>query len=137
MPATGMAQVRRQTARYRGTRDLCEIRCIDEAKVRRTRSAMKAPRAVTLLAETFRVLGDPTRLRIVHALSRAELCVCDLATVLGVSQSVVSHSLRALRQMRLVRYRKAGKIAYYALDDRHITSLIAEGFRHVEEPAGR
>ena len=137
MPAAGIAQVRRLNAVNRDVRDLCEIRCVDEAKVRRMRSVMKAPQAVTLLAETFRVLGDPTRLRIVHALSRAELCVCDLATVLGVSQSVVSHSLRALRQMRLVRYRKAGKIAYYALDDRHIALLIAEGFRHVDEPVGR
>ena len=94
---------------------------------------MKPPETVSALAETFRVLGDPTRLRIAFALSREELCVCDLATLLGVSQSVVSHSLRALRQMRLVRYRKAGKIAYYALDDAHIASLIGEGFRHVEE----
>lgn len=94
---------------------------------------MKAASAVAALAETFRVLGDPTRLRIVYALSRAELCVCDLANVLGASQSVVSHSLRALRQMRLVRYRRAGKVAYYALDDAHIASLVAEGFRHVAE----
>ena len=94
---------------------------------------MKASGAVAALAETFRVLGDPTRLRIAHALAREELCVCDLANVLGASQSVVSHSLRALRQMRLVRYRRAGKIAYYALDDAHIASLLVEGFRHVEE----
>lgn len=94
---------------------------------------MRSSADVTTLAETFKVLGDPTRLRIAYALSREELCVCDLATVLGVSQSVVSHSLRALRQMRLVRYRKAGKIAYYALDDAHIGSLLEQGFRHVEE----
>ena len=112
---------------------LCEVRCIDESKVRRTQRTMKAPAAVATLAETFKVLGDPTRLRIAYALSRDELCVCDLATVLGVSQSVVSHSLRALRQMRLVRYRKEGKIAYYALDDAHIGTLLAEGFRHVDE----
>jgi ArsR family transcriptional regulator len=95
---------------------------------------MKAPGLVGTLAETFRLLGDPTRLRVVFALSREELCVCDLAAVLGASQSVVSHSLRALREMRLVRCRKQGKIAYYALDDAHIASLVAEGFRHVEEP---
>ncbi|MEO7647121.1 MAG: metalloregulator ArsR/SmtB family transcription factor [Gemmatimonadaceae bacterium] len=88
---------------------------------------------MTALSETFRVLGDPTRLRIVYALAREELCVCDLANVLGASQSVVSHSLRALRQMRLVRYRKDGKIAYYTLDDTHIKSLLTEGFHHVEE----
>ena len=94
---------------------------------------MKPAQMVAALAETFKILGDPTRLRIAYALAREELCVCDLAAVLGVSQSVVSHSLRALRQMRLVRYRKAGKVAYYALDDDHIAALLAEGFRHVEE----
>jgi len=85
------------------------------------------------LSETFKILGDPTRLRIAFALSRDELCVCDLASVLGVSQSVVSHSLRSLRQMRLVRFRREGKIAYYVLDDEHIGGLLAQGFQHVEE----
>lgn len=112
---------------------MCQTRCLDEPKVRRTRDAMKSTQAVAMLAETFKVLGDPTRLRIAYALSREELCVCDLAAVLGVSQSVVSHSLRALREMRLVRYRREGKIAYYALDDYHIDSLLGDGFRHVEE----
>lgn len=94
---------------------------------------MKRPEAVADLAETFRVLGDPARLRIVFALSREELCVCDLANVIEASQSVVSHALRSLPQMRLVRYRKQGKIAYYALDDPHIGALLDEGFRRVEE----
>ena len=116
-----------------GTSDLCEVRCVDEHKVRKVQRAMKPMEAVATLAETFRALGDPTRLRIAFALSREELCVCDLATLLGVSQSVASHSLRTLRQMRLVRYRKVGKIAYYALDDEHIASLLDEGFRHVQE----
>jgi DNA-binding transcriptional ArsR family regulator len=135
MPSVRMARARRQNSHVarRDRSDLCEVRCVDERKVRRAQDAMKAPDAVTTLAETFRILGDPTRLRIAHALAREELCVCDLATLLGVSQSVVSHSLRALRQMRLVRYRKEGKIAYYALDDEHIASLLDEGFRHVEE----
>lgn len=115
------------------TSDLCEVRCVDEHKVRKAQRAMKPMDAVVTLAETFRALGDPTRLRIAFALSRQELCVCDLATVLGVSQSVASHSLRTLRHMRLVRYRKVGKIAYYALDDEHIASLLDEGFRHVQE----
>lgn len=112
---------------------LCEVPCVEPRKVERARKNMKPAQTVVALAETFRILGDPTRLRIVYALAREELCVCDLAAVLGVSQSVVSHSLRALRQMRLVRYRKEGKIAFYALDDDHIGSLLADGFRHVEE----
>jgi len=94
---------------------------------------MKPDHAVTTLAETIKLLGDPTRVKIVFAISREELCVCDLANLLGVSQSAVSHSLRALRQMRFVRFRKEGKIAYYALDDEHIAHLLDEGFRRVEE----
>ncbi len=113
--------------------DACEIEFVDERKVKRVQRAMKQDQAVTTLAETFKLLGDPTRIKIVFALSREELCVCDLANLLGVSQSAVSHSLRALRQMQLVRFRKEGKIAYYALDDEHIAHLLDEGFRHVEE----
>lgn len=138
MPPAARAQAARPAARSRmnADSDLCEVRCVDAPKVRRAQKAMKSPEVVTILAETFRVLGDPTRLRIVHALADHELCVCDLATVVGVEQSVVSHSLRALRRMRLVRYRKDGKIAFYSLDDDHIASVVGEGFRHVEEQVG-
>jgi ArsR family transcriptional regulator len=84
-------------------------------------------------AEMLRVLGDPTRLRIARALATEELCVCDIAALLGLSQPTVSHSLRALRQLRLVRYRKVGKIAYYALDDAHIVQLLTSGLAHAAE----
>lgn len=119
----------------RGTQvsDACEIEFIDERKVKSVRRAMKTDEAVGALAETFKILGDPTRIRIAFALAREELCVCDISNLLGVSQSAVSHSLRALRQMKLVRFRKEGKIAYYTLDDEHIAHLLDEGFRHVEE----
>ena len=113
--------------------DVCEVSCIDGAKVERVRRAAPAPATLSTLAETFKALGDPTRLMIVTALAREELCVCDLATLVGVSQSAVSHSLRTLRQLRLVRYRKVGKIAYYTLDDAHVAGLVTEGLRHVEE----
>ena len=113
--------------------DLCEVRCIDEDRVQRAHAAMPAPDTVNLLAETFRVLGDPTRLRIVRALMAEELCVCDLGVLLGLSQPTVSHSLRALRQLRLVRYRKVGKVAYYALDDDHVRQIVETGFVHVGE----
>ncbi|MDT5272807.1 MAG: ArsR family transcriptional regulator, lead/cadmium/zinc/bismuth-responsive transcriptional [Acidobacteriota bacterium] len=120
----------------RGTQqvaDSCEIEFVDERKVKSVRRAMKSDDAVGMLAETFKILGDPTRVRIAFALAREELCVCDLANLLGVTQSAVSHSLRTLRQMKLVRFRKEGKIAYYTLDDEHISHLLDEGFRHVEE----
>lgn len=113
--------------------DACEIQFVDEGKVENVRRAMKSAEAIGLLAETFRILGDPTRIKIAFALSKEELCVCDIANLLGVSQSAVSHSLRTLRQMKLVRFRREGKIAYYTLDDEHIVNLFDEGFRHVEE----
>lgn len=113
--------------------DSCEVEFVDAKKVKRVERAMKSSDAVSLLAETFKILGDPTRVRIAFALSKEELCVCDISNLLDVSQSAVSHSLRTLRQMKLVRFRKEGKIAYYSLDDEHISHLLDEGFRHVEE----
>lgn len=110
-------------------------RMVEPAKVAQVRRRMKPAESVILLAETFRALGDPNRLRIVHALSQAELCVLDLAAAVGMSQSAVSHSLRTLRQLRLVRSRKESKTIYYHLDDDHITRLIADAFAHVEERA--
>ena len=115
------------------TGDACEIEFVDEAKVLRAQKSMKSAGEVSALAETFKILGDQTRIKIAFALSREELCVCDIANLLGVSQSAVSHSLRTLRQMKLVKFRKEGKIAYYTLDDEHISSLLDIGFRHVEE----
>ncbi|HYM00873.1 MAG TPA: metalloregulator ArsR/SmtB family transcription factor [Blastocatellia bacterium] len=106
---------------------------VDERRVKRVQRAMKPIEVVTALAEMFKILGDPTRMRIAFALSREELCVCDLAHLLGVSQSAVSHSLRSLRQMRLVRFRKEGKTVYYSLDDDHVAHMIDDGLRHVEE----
>jgi ArsR family transcriptional regulator len=85
------------------------------------------------LAETFRMLGDTTRVRILDALSCSELCVCDIARLLGLSESAVSHQLRLLRGMRLVRPRRSGRLVFYALDDEHIVRLFREGLRHVEE----
>ena len=85
------------------------------------------------LAETFKVLGDPTRVRILDALARAEVAVCDLAAMLDVTQSAVSHQLRLLRSMRLVRSRRDGRHIYYALDDDHIARLFKQGLEHVQE----
>lgn len=123
----------KKTRKLEPNDDACEVNVVDARKVTSVRRKMHSADAVRLLAETFRVLGDPTRVKIVFALAHEELCVCDLATIVGASQSAVSHSLRALRQMDLVRYRKEGKIAYYSLDDEHIGRLIEEGFDHVRE----
>ena len=113
--------------------DVCDVEFVDERKVKRVARAMKSAAHIALVAETFKVLGDQTRVKIAFALSREELCVCDLANLLGVSQSAASHSLRTLRQMNLVKFRKEGKIAYYSLDDEHIARLLDECFRHAGE----
>jgi ArsR family transcriptional regulator len=89
--------------------------------------------SVAALAETFKVLGDVTRVRILDALSRSELCVCDIAQLLGLSESAVSHQLRLLRGMRLVRARRDGRMVFYTLDDQHIVRLFEQGMEHVEE----
>lgn len=88
---------------------------------------------VEALADTFRVLGDPTRVRILDALAHSELCVQDLASLVGISESAVSHQLRLLRGMRLVRARRAGRLVFYALDDHHIVELLRQALTHVEE----
>lgn len=88
---------------------------------------------VEVVAATFRMLGDPTRVRILHALGAHELCVGDLAKSVGISESAVSHQLRLLRTMRLVRARREGRQAYYAVDDHHILELLNQVRTHVEE----
>lgn len=85
------------------------------------------------LSEVFKVLGDETRTGIVHLLSDHELCVCDLAEVMGVSLPAISHHLRLLKAHRLVKYRREGKMVYYSLDDRHIENLIREAQEHFAE----
>ena len=92
-----------------------------------------SPATVETLAETFRVLGDPTRVRILDALSTGEQCVCEIAAFVGISESAVSHQLRLLRGMRLVRPRRAGRQVFYAIDDHHILELLRQALTHVEE----
>src|SRR5215510_10806620 len=93
--------------------------------------------AAEALAETFRILGDPTRVRILDVLTSGEACVCDLAGLVGMSESAVSHQLRLLRSMRLVRPRREGRHIYYRLDDQHIMALFQQGLKHVLEGGTR
>lgn len=106
---------------------------IDRERAEAARRALHAPDVLDGLAETFRVLGDVTRLRICLVLARRELCVNDLAEVVGMSESTVSHQLRLMKAMRLVKYRREGRMTYYMLDDEHIEGLIRTGVRHVAE----
>ena len=113
--------------------DVCDIPTVDEARVESARRASPSTPQYRILAETFKVLSNTNRLKIIRALSEAELCVCDLAILLGSTDSAVSHQLRILRNMRLVKYRKQGKLAYYSLDDQHVQQLFTAGLEHAEE----
>jgi DNA-binding transcriptional ArsR family regulator len=119
--------------------DACDVFHAHPALIAAVRDRLMAAPQVGALAETFRALGDPTRVRILDALSRTELCVCDIAALLGLGESAVSHQLRVLRALRLVRARRDGRMVFYTLDDEHITRLFAQGLEHVEEawPRGR
>lgn len=105
----------------------------DRAGVNAARRAIHGDRTLRGLCETFKVLGDETRLKICLALARRELCVGDIAALLSVTESAVSHQLRLLKTMRLVTYRREGKQTYYMLDDEHIEQLIQLAVRHVNE----
>jgi DNA-binding transcriptional ArsR family regulator len=98
-----------------------------------TAPVRQEPATVQALADLFSILGDPTRLRIVDVLAHGELCVCDIAGEVGISESAVSHQLRLMRGMRIVRGRREGRCVYYALDDHHVLDLFQQGLRHVSE----
>ncbi len=109
----------------------CEEDLIHEDKVRLAEAAMVDGLNATRLAQTFQALADPSRVRLISALLQTDLCVCDLAAVLGMSQSAVSHQLRSLRDLRLVKVRKEGRVAIYSLDDDHIRELFSRGLEHI------
>ncbi len=106
---------------------------VDKDRVRDARKAIHDQETLRGLSDIFKVLGDGTRLKICLALSRRELCVSDIAAMLSLSESAVSHQLRLMKTMRLVTYRKEGKMTYYMLDDEHVEELIRLGVRHVSE----
>jgi DNA-binding transcriptional ArsR family regulator len=111
----------------------CAAEHLDQTTTTVRRQQLLPARTVEALADTFRVLGDPTRVRILDALASGELCVCDIASLVGISESAASHQLRLLRGMRLVRPRRAGRQVYYAVDDHHILALLNQAMTHVEE----
>ncbi len=114
--------------------DTCEVNHIDESKVQEVQEAIRPLSTIQRLGEFFRIMGDATRLKIILSLSKEELCVCDLAAIIGVSSSAVSHQLRILRGARLVHYRREGKIVYYSLADYHVEHLLKDALNHLKEP---
>ena len=111
--------------------DACAETHITEPYVQAAVTHLVDEASAVYLAETFKALSDPTRVRIVSVLAEAELCVCDLAVALGMSQSAVSHQLGTLRALRLVRWRRVGQHIFYTLDDEHVADLFRRGLDHV------
>lgn len=115
------------------TDEVCEIIYIDEKRVKKVQKQMLREEAAETISEIFKALGDQTRLKILYALSKEELCVCDLSSLLGMTISAISHQLRILRNLRLVKSKRQGKIIYYSLADDHVLSLLQVGVKHAEE----
>jgi len=107
--------------------------CMSDETVRRVLDEMPPDESLYDLAELFKVFGDSTRIRILYALFEAEMCVGDIALLLGLSQTAVSHQLRVLKINKLVKGRKEGKIVFYALADDHVRRIIAQGMEHIAE----
>ncbi|MCL6571762.1 MAG: metalloregulator ArsR/SmtB family transcription factor [Bacillus sp. (in: Bacteria)] len=118
--------------------DVCEITCVDIEKTSRVQQQLKKDRSLPEVTKIFKALSDETRLKIAYALTlEDELCVCDVATIVGATTATASHHLRHLKSMGLAKYRKEGKLVYYSLDDDHVNQLIHIAFKHQEEVASR
>lgn len=113
--------------------DACQVEFVHSAVVEQVAKKLDQEEKLFLLAELFKAFGDSTRIRILHALSFSELCVCDLAYLLKMSSSAISHQLRVLRGQKIVKYRKDGKNVIYSLVDSHIKTLLEQGLQHVNE----
>ena len=111
----------------------CDIVCIHSERIKSVSHKLIQTEQAGDLADLFKTLADPTRVKIIDALSKAEFCVCDLAEILGLSQSATSHQLRVLRNGKLVKYRREGKMIYYSLDDEHVLGLYSQGLEHISE----
>lgn len=111
--------------------DMCEEKCEHPAMICRAKAELLPENTVQQLAETFKILGDGTRIKILQLLVNQEMCVCDIAAALSMGQSAISHQLRVLRSARLVKFRKDGKEAWYSLDDDHVVDLMHQGLEHI------
>lgn len=113
--------------------DVCEINVIHEELVEKVKHNMLDENKIIDLAELFKVFGDSTRMKIICALLQNELCVCDIANIINSTTSAVSHQLRILKQAKLVKYHKEGKVVYYSLDDAHVYEIFKKGCEHIDE----
>ena len=115
------------------TIEICNCNIIHGDTVSRVKDLLPKDEVLYDLAELFKAFGDSTRVKLLCALFESDMCVCDLAALLGISQSAVSHQLRTLKSSRLVKFKKIGKAVYYSLDDEHIQSIFNQGFEHITE----
>lgn len=113
--------------------DGCLVRTVHLDRVARAREEAIPGRDLERLVLIYKALGDPTRLKMTMALRRGEMCVCDLAALLGISESAVSHQIRRLKDLALVKSRRDGQILYYSLDDHHVDEIIQVGLDHLRE----
>lgn len=111
----------------------CEYLCVHDDVVEKVLSELPQDETLYDLAELFKMFGDSTRIKILYALFEAELCVCDISRLLGVTQTAVSHQLRVLKNSKLVKSRKEGKNVFYSLDDDHVRRIIDQGMEHISE----
>jgi DNA-binding transcriptional ArsR family regulator len=118
---------------YIAEADRCDCNTIHEDIVNEVREHMAAEEDLLDLADLFKIFADSTRVKILYALFKAEMCVCDIAVLLGMTKSSISHQLRVLKQSKLVKYRKDGKIVYYSLADEHVKTIFTQGLLHVSE----
>ncbi|MFI5359289.1 MAG: ArsR/SmtB family transcription factor [Halanaerobiales bacterium] len=123
----------REEKRFPDLCDYCEIFNPNQELIDLLKEDILAEDIVYDLAELFKTMGDPTRIKILYALKDRELCVCDLSELLGMSSSAISHQLRILRNTKLVKFRRDGRSVYYSLDDEHVLSLFCQGLQHVTE----
>lgn len=128
-----MIKLKEKTPVAASDQDFCQISCVHPDAVAKASRAIISGETLTKLADFYKLLGDPTRLRILSALAATELCVCDLAETMQMNQSAISHQLRVLRAGGLVTYRRDGKMAIYRLDDEHVATILATGLTHIEE----
>lgn len=113
--------------------ECCDFIHAHEEIVERVRNQIPGEDTLYDLSELFRIFGDSTRIRILYVLFESEMCVCDIAQLLNMSQSAISHQLRVLKQSRLVKFRREGKTVFYSLNDRHVEQIINQGMEHITE----
>ena len=128
-----MTKDERERIRQEIEEGTCEFMHVHEQIVDRVEKVMPDEQQLLDLSEFFKVFGDSTRIKILYVLSQSEMCVCDIATLLQMGQSAISHQLRVLKQMRLVNFRRDGKTMFYSLSDDHIQTILAQGMEHIAE----